>query len=223
MGSGTETKVTHVSVRQKRVMQPTQQSISAEASRKHCFHSENLLKNLGVAAAFVLCATALRTGAIPPLEPAADLVLAAATDNTLLDEQLGKLSFVSALFPEAVLVFGDESSDMLSLPVYVNQVTHAWSQQEPYMAWNSDGEAVTASADGEVVGVFHGNGDEQIVKIVGDNDITCIYGNLQEVYVQTGDFICLGDTIGSLLEGADRVIEVQRHGISIDPALYIAR
>ena len=91
------------------------------------------------------------------------------------------------------------------------------------MAWNSDGEVVTASADGEVVGVFHGNGDEQIVKIVGENDITCIYGNLQKVYVQTGDFICLGDTIGSLLEGADRVIEVQKHGISIDPALYITR
>ena len=67
---------------------------------------ERLLKNLAVAAALVLCAVTLRTGAIPTLNEATDAILTAATDQSLLDDQLGKLSFVSKLFPEAVLVAG---------------------------------------------------------------------------------------------------------------------
>ena len=223
MAQRSETQTTAIKIRQKRSIGPVEQLTSVEDVKKKHFRADQLLKNTGMAAALVLCAVTLRTGAFPTLDPAADFVLAAATDNSLLDDQLGKLSFVSALFPEAVLVFGEQSAVSLVPPTEMEQVTHAWSEREPYIAWEASGGVVSAAADGEVVGVYHGNGDEQIVKVTSADGVTCIYGNLKRVNVRMGDAVCAGDMVGSLLPGADFVFEVQRNGISIDPTAYLPR
>ena len=192
-----------------------------ETPRKH--RAERFVKNLSVAAALVLCAVALRTGAVPALDKTTDAVMTAATDQSLLDEQLGKLSFVSALFPEAVLVFGESATSQLDLPVSAGTVIHAWSEAEPYMSWRTNATSVTASSDGEVIGVYHGNGDERLVQIAGYDGLSCLYGNLDEVLVQTGDAVAAGAVIGMLLPGEDFVFEVRREGRSIDPALFFSR
>lgn len=223
MAQNSETRISAVRIRQKHSEPEPVQAVAVETPEKKFFRADELMKNLGLASALVLCAVVLRTGALPSLDPAADVVLAAATDNSLLDDQLGKLSFVSALFPEAVLVFGENSLPTLALPADTEEVTHVWSEQEPYTAWRSDGGAITASVDGEVAGVYHGNGDEQIVKITSEDGLTCVYGNLESVSVRTGDAIDVGDTIGSLLPGEDFVFEVQRHGVSIDPSAILSR
>ena len=184
--------------------------------------AENLLKNMAVAAALVLCAVTLRTGAIPQLTETTDLVLAAATDQSLLDEQLGKLSFVSALFPEAVLVFGEQGEDM-SLPVSGGVISHEWSEEEPYMAWQTNQSLVTSAMDGEVMGVYHGNGDERIVQVMSDSGLTCLYGNLASAAVAAGDYVVAGDAIGELLPGEAFVFEVRREGMSVDPARYLGQ
>ena len=223
MAQRSETTTSTVRIRQKRLSETPVQVLPSEKTKEKLFRANDLLKNMGLTSALVLCAVTLRSGALPALDPAADIVMAAATDHSLLDDQLGKLSFVSALFPEAVLVFGENASAELELPDDLAQVTHAWSQQEPYMAWENDGGAVTASADGEVTGVYHGNGDEQIVRIMGNDGMTCIYGNLAEVNVQTGDAILKGEVIGRLLKGEDFVLELQKNGISVDPTIYLTR
>lgn len=181
---------------------------------------ERLMRNLTVSAALVLCAVTLRAGALPRLSDATDAVLTAATDDSLLDDQLGKLSFVSTLFPEATLVFGESRDDELSLPVSGGVVVHAWSQAEPYMSWRTESDLITAAADGEVIGVYHGNGEERLVQVMGDSGIACLYGNLAEVSVQTGDAVYAGDPLGTLMHGAEAVFEVRRDGMSIDPALF---
>ncbi len=183
---------------------------------------EEFMKNLAVASALVLFAVTLRTGAIPPLNDTSDAILTAASDNSLLDDQLGKLSFVSALFPEAVLVFGGQSGQEYSLPVNAGAVVHAWSEAEPYMSWTASG-AVTASASGEVVGVYYGNGDEKLVEVMGYDGISCVYGNLGDIAVSTGEAVESGDTIGTLLTGKDFVLEIRRDGRSIDPMLYLRK
>lgn len=183
---------------------------------------EFLLRNLAAASALVLCAVTLRTGAIPQLNSATDVVLTAATDQSLLDDQLGKLSFVSALFPEAVLVFGESSSE-LNVPVSGGVVVHTWSQAEPYMSWRTNDAQVKASADGEVIGVYHGNSDERLVQVMGHDGIACLYGNLAEVSVKTGDSVFAGDVLGTLIAGEDFVLEVRRDGISVDPSPYLSR
>ena len=80
---------------------------------------------------------------------------------------------------------------------------------------------VTAAAEGEVVGVYHGNGDERLVQVLGADGIACLYGNLAGVSVSTGDAVASGDPIGTLMTGADAVFEVRRDGVSIDPALLL--
>lgn len=181
---------------------------------------EHLMRNLSVAAALLICAVTLRSGALPELSPATEAVLTAATDDSLLNDQLGRLSFVSAIFPEAALVFSDNRSD-LALPVSGGVVVHAWTPSEPYLSWRTGDEQVTSASAGDVIGVYHGNGDERLVQVMGADGLVCLYGNLAQVNVRTGDAVGVGDPIGTLMTGADFVFELRRDGRSIDPAVFL--
>lgn len=217
------TQVTPLQIRQRRAIS----SVATEDMSAADWQTVNnlpprksLLKNLAVASALVLCAVTLRTGAVPSLDTATDAILTAATDHTLLDEQLGKLSFVSALFPEAVLVFGESRTTALTLPVNGGVVVHAWSESEPYLSFRSSTTQVHSSALGEVTGIYHGYGDERIVQVSDNDGLSCLYGNLDDVAVQLGDAVSVGSLVGTLLPGEDLVLEVRQDGTSIDPALY---
>lgn len=221
-----ETEVTPLRIRTRLLTPEPQDSLASDVEwnvpvkRRR---GESLLKNMAVSSALVLCAVTLRSGTLPPLNEAADVIMTAATDQSLLDDQLGKLSFVSALFPEAVLVFGENGDATLSAPVSGGVVVHAWSEAEPYISWRTSSSQVTAAAAGEVIGVYHGNGDEKLVQIMGNDGLACLYGNMSEISVQTGDAVAAGDVLGKLMTGEDFVFEVRREGMSIDPAIYLAR
>lgn len=225
MPKGNETHVSSMRIRRRdhgSVCQETKSQVEwIEPEKKRI--GESFCKNIAVASALVLCAVTLRSGAIPPLNDAADAVLTAATDQSLLDEQLGKLSFVSALFPEATLVFGESSVEPLAVPVSGGVVVHAWSKQEPYMSWRTSSQQVTSVTAGEVMGVFHGNGDERVVQVRRDDGLTCLYGNLSDVFVQPGDQVHAGTCLGLLMSDADCVFELREDGRSIDPGSYFAR
>ena len=178
---------------------------------------EHLTRNLATASALVLCAVALRQGALPGAAPAVDAVMTAVTDNTLLNDTLGRLSFVSALFPEATLVFGEQTWPELALPVSGGTVVHAWSAAEPYTTWRSDSRTVTSSLTGEVIGVYHGAGEELMVQVMADDGLACLYGNLAEVSARVGDAVATGDALGTVMAGEDCVMELRRDGVSIDP------
>lgn len=220
-----ETHVSSLQIRQRdrnSVCQETKSQVEwIEPDKKRI--GESFFKNMAVASALVLCAVTLRTGAIPPLNDAADAVLTAATDHSLLDEQLGKLSFVSALFPEATLVFGESSVETFAVPVSGGVVVHAWSEREPYMSWRSSSQQVTSVSDGEVMGVYHGNGDERLIQVRSDDGLTCLYGNLSDVYVQPGEQVHAGTRLGVLMQDSDCVFELRDDGRSIDPGTFFAR
>ena len=182
---------------------------------------EHLMRNLATASALVLCAVALRQGALPGTGSAVDAVMTAVTDNTLLDDTLGRLSFVSSLFPEATLVFGEQTYPELSLPVSGGTVVHVWSEAEPYTTWRSDAHTVTSSISGEVIGVYHGENEELLVQVMANDGLACLYGNLAEVSVATGDAVQAGDVLGTIMTGADCVMELRRDGISIDPSAML--
>lgn len=182
---------------------------------------EELIKNLAVASALVLCAIALKRGAVPGAEDFTDAVVASVTDETLLDDRLGKLSFVSTLFPEATLVFGESNDAELTLPVHGGMVVHAWNQEEPYMTWRTENPRVMSMSDGVVMGVYHGENEERLVQIMGENGLSCIYGNLKDAAVQTGERVDAGKVLGTLMEGSDFVLEVRRNGVSVDPASFL--
>lgn len=179
---------------------------------------EHLMRNLATASALVLCAVALRQGAIPGSGSAVDAVMTAVTDNTLLDDSLGRLSFVSSLFPEATLVFGEQHYPELAMPVSGGVVVHAWMDSEPYTSWRSNARTVTSSLAGEIIGVYHGADEELLVQVLSDDGFACLYGNLSEVCVTMGDAVQAGDALGTVLAGKDCVMELRRDGVSIDPS-----
>lgn len=182
---------------------------------------EELLKNLGVASALVLCAVTLKSGAVPSATSMTDAVVASVSDDTLLDDRLGKLSFVSALFPEATLVFGESNDQVLSVPVSAGVVVHTWSEGEPYITWRSSQQEVHASAAGVVMGIYHGENEERLVQVTSKDGLSCIYGNLENANVQVGEKVEAGELVGYLLPGEDCVLQVMSNGISVDPAVYL--
>ena len=227
MSQSRKTNVTGLKVRNTgHVITPAAESVSISEEwyeSKDLKQKDSFLRNLSIASALVLCAVTLRTGALPSLTETTDAVLAAVTDQSLLDENLGKLSFVSTLFPEAVLVFGEQPAFDSILPVSAGYVTHAWSEYEPYTSWHSELMDIVSAAAGEVTGIYHGYEDEWIVEVTGESEYTWLYGNLGQVMVQLGDSIASGMPIGQTLSGEDFVLEVRRNGISIDPSAILQR
>lgn len=202
-------------------LKPKEKGIVWYQAEKKRF-GEDFLKNMGVAAALVLCAVALKSGAVPGAQKVTDAVLASVTDDTLLDDKLGKLSFVSKMFPEATLVFGEMSEGNLVFPVSGGAVIHTWSRQEPYMSWRSASEKVHSAGDGVVMGIYHGPDEERIVEVMSESGISCVYGNLESAAVQTGDSVAAGDVIGELMNDKDCVFEIRKDGVSVDPSAYLA-
>lgn len=183
---------------------------------------EELTKNLAVAAALLICLVALRSGAVPAATDLTDAVLTAATGDTLLDDRLGKLSFVSSLFPEATLVFGMGNSNALAMPVSGGALVHAWSEAEPYVTWSSASGDVFSPMDGEVIGVYHGEAEELLVQIRREDGLSCVCGNLAVAQVQTGDAVKCGDLLGSLADGEACAFELRQDGYSIDPVSLLS-
>lgn len=224
MAMDRDTRVTPLEVRkaaklfERSGFQPVNTSLNIDEKPRK---GEHFWRNLGVSAALVLCAVTLRTGAVPQLSEAAELVMTAATDDSLLDERLGKLSFVSAMFPEAVLVFGQQAAQEIEAPVSDSMIVHAWTEEEPYISWETDGGEVKAAIAGEVTGVYHGYEDEKLVQIMNDEGLACLYGNLADVLVSVGDQVRAGDRIGQLLPYADLVFELRQNGVSVDPVSMI--
>ena len=206
-----ETKQTELRVRPRRTeLAASKPDIEwVKTPKKHW--QERLLPNLAIASALMLCAVALKTGAIPPLTDAV---------QSLLNGDLGKLSFVSSIFPEASLVFG-ESGGKLTMPVEAESVVHAWSQSEPFISWDAQTKIVTSAMAGEVIGVYHGNEDERLVQVLGADGLSCLYGNLASVTVSTGDMVQTGDPLGTLLDGQPCVMEVRQDGLNVDPAVMM--
>lgn len=121
MAERQETQVGRMQVRRRTETEQLPSIEWKQAERRR--PGEQLLRNMAVAGALLICAVTLRSGALPSLSPAADAVLTAATDDSLLNDSLGRLSFVSSLFPEATLVFG-AMDDALALPVSGGMVVH---------------------------------------------------------------------------------------------------
>ncbi len=185
-------------------------------NRKKRHWGEELLKNMGVAAALVLCAVAVRSGEWTDAQWT-DAVLTAATGDTLLDDQLGKLTFVSSLFPEATLVFGETQVESLAQIVAGGEVVHAWSEAEPYLAYESVDTAVKSATEGEVMGVYHADGEELLVRVRRSDGLECCYGNLAESLVSTGDWVNEGQLLGVRLPEAAVTLEVRQDGYSVNP------
>jgi hypothetical protein len=177
--------------------------------------AERLTRNVAVAAALLLCAVAVRNAALPESKDVFTAIQDSVTMN--LDESLGKLTFVSSLLPESALVFWNNNETVqVSAPVH-GDIVHVFNEEEPYIALLGVSNDVRVAADGEVMNIAHGDGEERVIRIRHENGLETLYGNLMECYVAEGDQVYEGDIIGETAENQPVFFEVRLSGRSIDP------
>lgn len=130
------------------------------------------------------------------------------------DERLGRLTFVSSLFPDTVQVFFP-SADALTAPCF-GETTHAYSPDEPYLGFYASDKKVYPARAGEVVNLAHGENEERIVEVSHGNGLSTVYYNLSEAYVKEGQIVSETDVLGAANAGGV-YLEARRDGLPFDP------
>ena len=177
--------------------------------------ADRLVRNLAVVGALLLTVVAVKNAGAPQ----AQSVFSALEESAGLqwDESLGKLSFVNALLPEELQAVWSETEALTVFAPIVGQTVHAWSQQEPYVEFQSTLTDVRAVADGEVMSIAHGLDEERIVRIRHDDDTESLYGNLETCYCEVGDIVYAGDVFAKLLSDKPLAFELRKDGRSVNP------
>ncbi len=181
---------------------------------------EKLARNLALAAMLVLTVAAVHNAELP----SGQTLLAAVQEmiDPNWDESLGKIRFVGNWFPETVAVFFESDPQMeLTAPCF-GSVSHAWSDDEPYVGYASSDRNVYAAADGQVMSVAHGMNEERIVRVRHDDGLETLYYNLSSVSVREGDAVTASTCLGQRLPYEEALIEVRRAGRAIDPSALLA-
>ena len=131
------------------------------------------------------------------------------------DETLGRLQLVSNMLPESAMVFMDMPSNTdFQAPVQA-QLTHTWSEREPWLEYACSGD-ITACADGEVMTIVKNHAGTYTMRILHDQGYESIYSGLQTVLSHEHDVIAAGQAIGVSVDNA--AFELRKDGISVLPA-----
>ncbi len=176
---------------------------------------ERLARNLALAGMMLLVIVSVRNEQLP----AGETVLTAVQQMIQPDwgESLGKISFVSKLFPETVSVFFDTSPSLPVTAPCFGPVIHVWSAEEPYLSFDSPDQKVYAAAPGQVMSIAHGDSEEKIVRIRHENSTETVYYGLDHLYVQEGDEVAAATCLGTALSGGSPAFELRRGGLPVDP------
>lgn len=177
---------------------------------------DRLVRNFAVVGGLVLVITAVRSSDVPEAQSVFGVLQESA--GIQWDESVGKLSFVNSFLPEEIQTVWNETPSISVFAPLNGEIVHAWSQTEPYLLIQSALSDVRASADGEVMSIAHGIGEERILRVRHDDNTETIYGNLQNCYAEIGQYIKSGDIIGTVLPGYPLAFEVRMDGRSINPA-----
>lgn len=177
---------------------------------------DKLGRNLAVVGGLFLVVVAVRNSTLPEAQSVFSAIQASAQMEW--DESVGKLTFVNALLPESVRAVWQENPLTEVFAPVQGEIVHAWSQNEPYLMIQSGVSNVRASADGEVMSIAHGLGEERIVRIRHDDGNETLYGNMQECYIEIGDRIAAGEMIGKLRKDQPLAFELRVQGRSVNPA-----
>lgn len=135
------------------------------------------------------------------------------------DESIGRLQFVSNLLPESAMVFlnSDPSVSDLTIPSDA-EITHAWSEDEPWLEYASSG-SISACQAGEVVTIVANHHGESTIRMIHENGYESIYSGLTSVSVSQYDHIEAGTAIGSATGKA--AFELRKDGMSVLPAFSL--
>lgn len=215
----------------KRMMEDTETRQNKTESKEPLLHylpekqpyswRERLSRNLALSGMLVLTIVAVRNAQLPSGETVLTGV------QNIIDQSwgdgLGKISFVSRFFPESMAVFFEgDAAGLLTAPCS-GSLSHAWNAGEPYLGYESAGDGrIYAPLSGQVMSLAHGNDEEKIVRIRGQDGLEVICYALREIYVREGDQVTEKSCIGCGDARGQVLIEVKRNGLPIDPSGMMA-
>ena len=218
MEKRTEVKSIKVRRREERfhqVAQPTVVETYEPPKDRGMFHADRLLRDLAVVGGLMLTLVAVRSANVPQVQSVFSALQQSA--GMEWDESIGKLSFVDNMFPQEIRTVWSERAEVSVYAPVEGRTVHAWSEQEPYVEYLSTVTDVRAAADGEVMSIAHGLGEERILRLRHDDGSESLYGNLGECLAEVGDLVYAGDVIASVLPGEALAFELRVDGRSVDP------
>ena len=183
------------------------------------FSAENLGKNLAVVGCLALITLALQGAGQQENVSVFSALQSSLTASW--DEDVGKLSFVSELLPQELRAVWNETPAVEVFQPMNGETVHAWSREEPYLEINGTVHDVRACANGEVMSVAHGMGEERIMRLRHSDGCESLYGNLAECFVQAGDQVTAGEIIGVRMKEKPLAFELRVDGRSIDPQSHL--
>lgn len=178
-----------------------------------------LSRNLAITGLLLLTITSVRNAKLPD----GNTVMTAVEHlvDADWDDDLGKISFVSNLFPETLSVFlNTPYEERLTAPCF-GDIVHPWKKDEPYLGYQTADLSVYSAASGQVMNLAHGLNEEKILRIRHDNGLETIYYNLDKVFVEEGDVVTVHTCIGEIIKNEKMLMETRKDGLSIDPTAYI--
>jgi len=178
---------------------------------------ERLLRNSCLACAVLLGVLALGNLNQPWAVKAANSIQQALTMTIDLDESIGQLTFVRKIMPESALVFFDLSgAHELAMPTK-GEVTHIYSEAQPWLMLEPDEDnCVYAPMDGVVSAVSPLSDGSYGLLIDHGEGLESVLANLDEVTLQSGDEVIRGASVGSCTQAL--YYELRQGGEPIDPS-----
>ena len=179
--------------------------------------SQRLVRNCALTALLLITVTSVRNERLPSGQTVLTAVQTMTGEGW--DDTLGRISFVSALVPDTVAVFGDgQASYSLYAPAN-GEMTHSWSIDEPYLSYRAGDGQVYALGGGQVMSVTADDENGYALRVRQTDGLEAMYYDLSAIRVREGDEIAAQACIGSCLR--DAVVEVRRDGVSMDAAAWI--
>lgn len=177
--------------------------------RRHI--NQRLLKHTAIFAAVCLC---LGTGAWLVQEGHTQAVMSHLTAGFEYDETLGRLQFVSNILPKSAMVFLTSGDEQIMAEPASAQVTHAWSELEPWLEYACIGD-VSACMDGEIMTIVKNRQDEYTVRVLHDQGYESVYSGLCAVRLAEHDRVSAGEQLGTAAGFA--AFELRKDGLSVLP------
>ena len=182
---------------------------------------EKLLRNTAICCALLMGVMAMSRIDTPWTQQVAKTVSNAVTMRVDLDETLGRLNFVRNWMPDAALVFWNMGAeDALARPV-TGALTHAWSEGQPWLEYQVNGEQPVYAADGGRVAAVSQNAQgEWTMMIDHDNGEQTIYAYMGKAIVVSGQSVERGTQIGVTQnqDAARLYFELRINGAASDPS-----
>lgn len=207
--------VAQVSVRRERADSTIPPPERNSSFQKVWHISDKLTRNFLCIALVVICVYAVQSAHFPDGATVTTAIQSIVDENW--DENLGRIQFVSNMFPETLSVFWNGTDEPTLQAPSNSRILHAWNQDEPYLSLSIQNGAVTALADGIVRAISRDNNGHFTVAVSLENSYETVYHDLISCQVSEGTNVRAGEVIGKAVHDEEMVFELRQEGLPLDP------